>query len=152
MLEGRRVLVAGERDQKDGGAWPGRDGARKVAAHLAADWEEKVEWTLPPEGTKDARAWLMTRVEAGLDLADAAMCKAAGEELLAALSAAARLAKVLVSAPGGEEMDCHRAPMRSWDYIRTTGSKHIFSGARPKQRLRKISREDGARRLLKKSS
>ena len=51
------VLIVGERDAKEGGAWPGRDGAKKVAEQLAGRWGEPVVWTLPPEGSKDVRAW-----------------------------------------------------------------------------------------------
>lgn len=58
LLDGRAVLVVGERDGKPGGAWPGRDGAKSVAQQVAGRWGESVEWTLPPVGTKDIRAWL----------------------------------------------------------------------------------------------
>lgn len=90
LLEGRAALVVGENDQKPSGAWPGRDGARSVAARLAMAWGRAVAWALPPAGTKDARAWLQARVAAGLDLGDADGCRAAGAELLAALKAGAR--------------------------------------------------------------
>ena len=79
------MLVVGERDQKEGGQWPGRDGAKSVAAHLGAEWDESVQWTLPPEGIKDVRAWLEAKAAAGLNLVDA--------ELLTVLTAAAREAK-----------------------------------------------------------
>jgi hypothetical protein len=58
MLDGRVVIVVGERDGKPGGAWPGRDGAKAVARRLAGRWEEAVRWTLPPQDTKDLREWL----------------------------------------------------------------------------------------------
>lgn len=85
LLDSRSVLVVGENDQKNSGAWPGRDGAKRIAAQLAAAWEGPVSWTLPPSGTKDVRAWLQTRIAAGLDLNDSAACANAGSELLAAL-------------------------------------------------------------------
>ena len=60
LLEGRSILVVGERDGKPGGAWPGRDGATAVAQQLASRWGEKVAWTLPPADAKDVRVWLKT--------------------------------------------------------------------------------------------
>lgn len=93
LLTGRDVLVVGERDQKPTGAWPGRDGAQRVAERLAAAWGAPVAWALPPDGAKDVRAWLGSRVDAGLDLADATACAAAGQELLSALRAVATAAK-----------------------------------------------------------
>lgn len=94
MLEGRKVLVVGEHDAKAGGAWPGRDGARVTAGRLAAEWSEPVEWTLPPEPAKDIRAWLSAKVKAGLELSNAQAMQAAGRELLAALTTAAKPAKL----------------------------------------------------------
>lgn len=93
LLEGRAVLVVGERDQKPGGKWPGRDGAKSVATRLATTWGKAVGWALPPEGAKDVRAWLQARVAGGLVLGDAAACKQAGAELLASLKASATEAK-----------------------------------------------------------
>ncbi|MCE9589579.1 MAG: DUF5906 domain-containing protein [Planctomycetes bacterium] len=87
LLPGRAAVVAGERDQKLDGRWPGRDGAVAVAGVLALKWRASVQWTLPPEGAKDVRAWLQAKIAAGLDLADADACCAAGAELLAALLA-----------------------------------------------------------------
>ncbi len=51
------VTVVGERDGKEGGAWPGRDGAVAVSRQLASRWAEPVAWTMPPTGTKDLRDW-----------------------------------------------------------------------------------------------
>lgn len=93
LLEGREVLVVGERDQKESGEWPGRKGAKAVAARIAGVWAKGVPWTLPPEGAKDVRAWLQHRIAGGLDLADPEACRAAGAELLAALRAAAVVAE-----------------------------------------------------------
>lgn len=87
LLEGRAVLIVGENDQKEGGDWPGRNGARNVARRIAGAWKEPVSWTLPPDGVKDARAWLQSRVAGGLNLADADACRKAGADLLAALMA-----------------------------------------------------------------
>lgn len=88
LLRDREVLVVGERDRRDG-RWPGRDGAIRVAGQLARAWRRPVAWTLPPASAKDVRAWLCSRAAAGLDLSDAAACRAAGAELLAELRASA---------------------------------------------------------------
>jgi len=69
LLDGMPVLVVGERDGKVGGAWPGRDGAKAVAQHLAGRWGEPVCWTLPPDGVKDLRAWFKANPNAGADKA-----------------------------------------------------------------------------------
>src|SRR5262245_50787104 len=53
------ILVVGENDKKEDGRWPGRDGARAVAAALARDLGDRVRWTMPPRGYKDIREWLL---------------------------------------------------------------------------------------------
>ncbi len=58
LLDGRDVIVVGERDQKATGQWPGRDGAKSVAGRLAQQWGSQVRWSLPPEGFKDMRDWI----------------------------------------------------------------------------------------------
>ncbi len=93
LLRGRSVLVLGEHDAKEGGAWPGRDGAERVAVRLATEWCKTVLWALPPGGAKDIRAWVQTRISAGLDLTDAQACEAAGAELLQVLQASAEEAE-----------------------------------------------------------
>lgn len=90
MLRGRQPLVVGENDCKEFGAWPGRDGAERVAQRLANDWETPVSWTLPPGGAKDIRAYLHTQVVVGLNLTDSEACKAAGAELIRRLLEAAQ--------------------------------------------------------------
>jgi hypothetical protein len=65
MLDGRSVLVVGERDGKPGGAWPGRDGAKAVAQQIAGRWGEPVRWKLPPAGAKDVREWLCAKLASG---------------------------------------------------------------------------------------
>jgi hypothetical protein len=52
------ILIVGENDRKEDGRWPGRDGARAVAAALARELGGRVRWTLPPNGYKDIRAYL----------------------------------------------------------------------------------------------
>ncbi|HRW53994.1 MAG TPA: hypothetical protein P5081_14050 [Phycisphaerae bacterium] len=93
LLDGVAVIVVGENDGKDGGAWPGRDGAKSIAKRLASEWREPVAWTLPPDGAKDIRAWLAQRLTAGLDTSNADACKAAGAELLATLKENAKESK-----------------------------------------------------------
>ena len=93
LLDGRAVLVVGERDGKPGGAWPGRDGAKSVAQQLAGRWGEPVPWTLPPLDTKDVREWLRGKLAGGLAAGDPQGLHAAGAELLALLTAAAKSAK-----------------------------------------------------------
>lgn len=79
------VLVVGENDGKHDGKWPGRDGAQRVAGGLARRWGRPVSWTLPPEGAKDVRQYLVT---AKAHLADVEACKNVGARLLAELRAA----------------------------------------------------------------
>jgi hypothetical protein len=93
LLMGRTVIVAGERDGKVNGAWPGRDGAVSVAQQLAAHAKEPVQWTLPPFGTKDVREWLQAKVAAGLNPQDTNALHAAGAEFLVEVQKAAKVAK-----------------------------------------------------------
>jgi hypothetical protein len=93
LLMGRRVLVVGERDGKENGAWPGRDGALAVAQQMAARLGEPVPWTLPPFGIKDMREWLKTKTAAGLNPADGAALKEAGAGMLSELERDAKVAK-----------------------------------------------------------
>lgn len=92
LLRGRDVLVVGERDgPRDDGRWPGREGAVSVAQKLADAWGRPVRWTLPPEGAKDVREWLRSRLEAGIALDDTDALRAAGAELVRMLDGAAEL-------------------------------------------------------------
>ncbi len=55
----KMVAVLGEYDPKKDGGWPGKDGAVKVSAELAArlaGWP--VCWAMPPDGKKDVREWV----------------------------------------------------------------------------------------------
>jgi hypothetical protein len=97
LLDGLDLVVVGENDGKPEGSWPGRDGAKAVATQLAARWKTEVAWALPPADVKDARAWLLSRVQAGLNVNDADAMKVAGAELLAALKTAAKPVKSDVS-------------------------------------------------------
>jgi hypothetical protein len=53
-----QILIVGENDLKEDGHWPGRDGARKLAAALARELGNRVRWSMPPEGFKDVREFL----------------------------------------------------------------------------------------------
>ena len=76
----RRIVVVGERDRKPHGdlqpatrskhnpncekcavCWPGWFGAIRTAEKLALNLNRTVWWTLPPEGSKDLREWLLAR-------------------------------------------------------------------------------------------
>ena len=57
-----QILIVGENDKKDDGQWPGRDGARTLAAALARELGGRVRWTMPPMGFKDVREWLIREV------------------------------------------------------------------------------------------
>lgn len=80
LLEGRAVLVVGENDAKPGGAWPGRDGAKRVAQRIANTWGTPVLWSLPPADAKDMRAWLQSKLAGGLRLDDEAAVQAAAAD------------------------------------------------------------------------
>lgn len=54
----RGIIVVGENDAKDDGAWPGKDGAIRTARELTEALGRPVAWALPPEGSKDLRHWL----------------------------------------------------------------------------------------------
>jgi len=56
--EDREIIVVGERDQKPGGLWPGREGAIQTARELAKRLERPLFWALPPDNAKDVREWL----------------------------------------------------------------------------------------------
>jgi len=54
----RDVVVIGENDEKDDGAWTGRDGAMKTAQRLAASLDVAILVGFPPKDFKDCREWL----------------------------------------------------------------------------------------------
>lgn len=54
----RKIIVVAERDQKENGRWPGRDGAISTATQIAAALDRSIAWSLPPDDAKDMRAWL----------------------------------------------------------------------------------------------
>ncbi len=58
----RRVVILGENDRRPDGRWPGKEGAEAVAEKLAAVWERPVPIALPPDATKDLRAWVTARL------------------------------------------------------------------------------------------
>lgn len=56
--EERDIIVLGERDQKESGLWPGKEGAIHTATELAKRLLRPVQWALPPDNAKDLRAWV----------------------------------------------------------------------------------------------
>ncbi|HBN75172.1 MAG TPA: hypothetical protein DD473_05015, partial [Planctomycetaceae bacterium] len=54
----RNIIVLGDNDCKEDGFWPGKEGAIQTASEVSKRLERTVYWTLPPDGVKDARAWL----------------------------------------------------------------------------------------------
>ena len=54
----RDIIVIGENDRKENGEWPGRAGAERTAGQLARQLRRRVGVAFPPDGAKDARAWL----------------------------------------------------------------------------------------------
>ncbi|WP_162667652.1 hypothetical protein [Gemmata massiliana] len=76
---GRPVYVVGENDQKEGGPWPGREGAERTATALGSALGRPVPVAMTPAGAKDVRQWLAARTR------DAAW-DVAGQELVAELS------------------------------------------------------------------
>jgi hypothetical protein len=98
----REIVVLGEYDPKPDGSWPGRDGAKNLASKLAESLSSHVSWALPPEGAKDARAWVLSQ-NLGASRPDAR--NAIGEQFLAKL--ARNLAKAAQdnAEPGGERVD-----------------------------------------------
>src|SRR5690606_29276885 len=54
----RQISARGERDQKESGLWPGKDGAIHTATELAKRLNRPVDWAFPPDNTKDVRDWL----------------------------------------------------------------------------------------------
>lgn len=75
----RGIIVVGERDEKDNGTWPGRDGAASVARNLTAALGSRVPFVLPPSGVKDVRDWLTS------EACDESPWHARGAKLLAYL-------------------------------------------------------------------
>ncbi|MCH8156890.1 MAG: AAA family ATPase, partial [Nitrospinae bacterium] len=58
-LADRAVIVMGDNDAKaKDGSWPGRDGARKVAAELTQRLGREIKWAMPPRQVKDIRELL----------------------------------------------------------------------------------------------
>jgi hypothetical protein len=53
-----KITIIAENDQKEGGAWPGREGAVATAAEVQQRLPDRhVYWAMPPGGAKDVRAW-----------------------------------------------------------------------------------------------
>ena len=58
VIGDRDCIVVGDFDPKPSGRWPGREGAEKVAADLAAELNHPIRYALTPGGFKDIREWL----------------------------------------------------------------------------------------------
>lgn len=82
LLRLMKIIVLGERDAKEGGRWPGRDGAIRIAEQLASRWHRDVRLSLPPYPCKDMRGWLNEQIKNGLDLDDADQTRDARSKLL----------------------------------------------------------------------
>ncbi len=54
----RPIIVVGENDRKEGGPWPGRDGAVSLARKLSAYLRRPIPFAFPPDSLKDVRDWL----------------------------------------------------------------------------------------------
>jgi hypothetical protein len=57
----RSIVVLGENDAKPDGAWPGKDGAIRVASTLSERLQRRIAWALPPDDAKDVRAWILSQ-------------------------------------------------------------------------------------------
>ena len=52
------IIIVGENDRKDDGAWPGLQGAQSVAKSISQSLGRPVKWVMPPADAKDVREWL----------------------------------------------------------------------------------------------
>ena len=110
-LDADRVVVVGENDRKDSGAWPGRDGAESVARRLAATLRRPVRSALPPGGAKDVRDWLTADDRGATPWHDR------GAELAAHLEAAAAVVDPPDDPPGaGAQADAPRIVIGTDEY------------------------------------
>jgi len=57
--ETRPACILAENDRKPDGSWPGKAGAESVAKKLAESLGRSVWIAFPPDGWKDARAWVL---------------------------------------------------------------------------------------------
>ncbi len=62
----RQIVVMGEMDAKYDGTWPGRDQAMSFATKLSRHFRH-VNFTLPPDGSKDVRAMIAKMFPVGGD-------------------------------------------------------------------------------------
>ena len=83
-LADREVIAVGENDAKPkDGSWPGRDGARKVAAELTQRLGREIKWAMPPRHVKDIRELL---TQTGSELTTESARLAAGRVLVEQLA------------------------------------------------------------------
>lgn len=62
LLRHRSMVIVGENDCKADGRWPGREGAVAVATSVSQALSVQVPWAMPPEGVKDARAYVNSQL------------------------------------------------------------------------------------------
>ncbi len=79
----QKLIVVGERDQKEDGRWPGMEGCRSVASGLSKALRRDVIAKLLPDDAKDLRVWLRGQ---SVDLRNAKVCCRTGQLLLARLN------------------------------------------------------------------
>ena len=87
LLKNREIIVLGENDQKESGAWPGRDGAVAVAQKLADLLQRSVPVGFPPGDAKDLReCWrregLLEMLKANAELIHPSLAEKAESETL----------------------------------------------------------------------
>jgi putative DNA primase/helicase len=99
----RPIVILGERDAKDNGDWPGRDGAVRTAAELTAKLDRPVKWAFAPDNAKDVRAWVLSKQ---LDSASAEAWHDLGAEFLRGL----KLLDAAELPPSGSGCDSATAP------------------------------------------
>lgn len=124
----RQIVVVGENDRKQDGAWPGRTGAESVARRLAEALHRSVIWALPPAGSKDVRDWLTASTRA------ATTWPARGAELLAHFTATAATINppdpppnaVPIDGPNDAPDNPHRLAAQFLDSITPAGSPRVL--------------------------
>ena len=61
--EHRDIIVMGERDEKESGLWPGKEGAIHTSRELSKRLMRPLHWSLPPDNAKDVREWVNCHVK-----------------------------------------------------------------------------------------
>ena len=121
----REYVVLGERDAKEDGTWPGRDGAIKLATELAGLLGRPVSWSLVPDGAEDMRAWCRCVVGVGEGQPAWHACGARLPELL-------QLHRI---EPGGEVSQGEGLVGRTYDQIEDAITDWTVPGILPRGEL-----------------